>query len=324
VKHYLNSKEIMESFSISRTTLYRMEQEGLPFMQVGKAKRYSLEEVKVWMDDRQRGIESIIHGKSYSNDYISKTFKCGNMGGMRRSHATNTLVIFSDHSKMYDDKWYDDVLHYTGMGKKGDQDVEFAQNKTLKESKTNGIRVYLFETFVEGNHIFMGQVELVGEPYQEMQYDEEGKLRNVWMFPLRLVGNAHIVSEQIIKENEEKKQEEAEDMSTSELENRAKKAKKAGKRTTLTQTFSRDPYVAEYAKRKANGICDLCNQPAPFKDRKGKPYLEAHHLVWLSNNGPDSIDNVSALCPNCHRKMHSLALIEDVEKLKSKAQIPNR
>ena len=41
------------------------------------------------------------------------------MGGMRRSLTTNSLVIVSDHTKeLYDDKWVDDVLHYTGMGKK--------------------------------------------------------------------------------------------------------------------------------------------------------------------------------------------------------------
>ena len=43
---------------------------------------------------------------------------------------------------------------------------------------------------------------------------------------------------------------------------------------------------------------------APFYTKNNKPYLEAHHLKWLSKGGTDTIDNVVALCPNCHRKMH--------------------
>lgn len=38
-------------------------------------------------------------------DIVDK-FKCGIMGGMRRSKTTNTLVIVSDYTKgIYHDKW---------------------------------------------------------------------------------------------------------------------------------------------------------------------------------------------------------------------------
>ena len=74
---------------------------------------------------------------------IISEFKCGNMGGMRRSKATNSLEIISDHTKgLYEDKWFGDILHYTGMGKKGDQDLYFRQNKTLAQSDTNGVEVH--------------------------------------------------------------------------------------------------------------------------------------------------------------------------------------
>lgn len=89
--------------------------------------------------------------------------------------------------------------------------------------------------------------------------------------------------------------------------------------------FSRNPYVAELAKRKAKGICQLCENPAPFNDKDGKPYLETHHIVWLSEGGEDTIENCTALCPNCHQKMHILNLKFDIAKLLSKtmAEIPN-
>ena len=63
----------------------------------------------------------------------------------------------------------------------------------------------------------------------------------------------------------------------------------------------------------------MCDKPAPFKKKDGSPFLEVHHIDFLSNGGDDSIDNVSALCPNCHRKMHALAIQSDISKLKSKA-----
>lgn len=86
--------------------------------------------------------------------------------------------------------------------------------------------------------------------------------------------------------------------------------------TDLTTTqFVRNIYVAEYAKRIAKGKCDLCGKRAPFKDKYKKPYLEEHHVIWLSQGGTDTIDNTVALCPNCHRKMHVVANPNDVKKL---------
>lgn len=57
-------------------------------------------------------------GQIQKNADVVDTFKCGNMGGMRRSRMTNTLVIVSDYTKgIYHDKWIGGVLHYMGMGK---------------------------------------------------------------------------------------------------------------------------------------------------------------------------------------------------------------
>jgi hypothetical protein len=37
-------------------------------------------------------------------------------------------------------------------------------------------------------------------------------------------------------------------------------------------------------------------------------FFESHHIVWLFKGGDDTIENSTALCPNCHRKMQSLNL----------------
>lgn len=126
-------------------------------------------------------------GQVLSNQEIVNIFKCSNQGGMRRSLKTNTLVLISDRTKLYRDRWENGIFHYTGMGRKEDQSLTFAQNKTLAESNTNGVDVFLFEVLRPTQYTFVGQVVLAGEPYQEEQPDEDGKLRKVWVFPLKLV-----------------------------------------------------------------------------------------------------------------------------------------
>ena len=112
-------------------------------------------------------------GQIVKNADIVEIFKCGNMGGMRRSKTTNTLVIVSDYTKgLYHDKWIGGVLHYTGMGKSGDQDLYWSQNATLAESGFNGVDVHLFEVMDAGEYVYCGRIELVDKPYADTQPGE--------------------------------------------------------------------------------------------------------------------------------------------------------
>ena len=89
---------------------------------------------------------------------------------------------------------------------------------------------------------------------------------------------------------------------------------------TSSSIYKRNPYISEYAKLRARGMCQLCGNKAPFNDKKGKPYLESHHIIWLSKGGFDSIDNIVALCPNCHKKMHIVNDQNDINNLLMKAK----
>ena len=68
--------------------------------------------------------------------------------------------------------------------------------------------------------------------------------------------------------------------------------------------YNRDPNVVMQALAKANGICQGCKKNAPFISTQGDPFLEVHHIIPLSHGGQDILDNVIALCPNCHRRQH--------------------
>lgn len=108
-------------------------------------------------------------------------------------------------------------------------------------------------------------------------------------------------------------------MTTDELKQRAidNQSKNVSVRSVKSTSYIRDPYVSEYAKRIADGRCQLCGWDTPFTDNECKPYLRTHHIEWLSKGGADTLENTVALCPNCHRKMHVLNLDEDLMKIKS-------
>lgn len=124
-----------------------------------------------------------------------------------------------------------------------------------------------------------------------------------------------VVTEELSEERDRNQEKETLKLSDEELYERAKKVETVGKRKVVSQVYARNNHVAGHVKRRANGYCDLCDQSAPFLDRNGLPYLECHHVEWLSRGGEDSIDNAVALDPSCHRKMHELDLKTDVTHL---------
>ncbi|WP_202190531.1 HNH endonuclease signature motif containing protein [Bacillus sp. BA3] len=62
--------------------------------------------------------------------------------------------------------------------------------------------------------------------------------------------------------------------------------------------------IKKYALVRSDGKCEACNEPAPFYTPEGYPFLEVHHLKRLSDGGLDLPENVAAVCPNCHRRVH--------------------
>lgn len=269
-------------------------------------------------------IKNLTPGVILNNKQLCEIFKCSPQSGMRKSNRTKTLVLITNHiESVYSDTWNGDILYYTGMGQKGDQSLDFMQNKTLNEIESNGISVHYFEVFKDKEYTYLGRLTKAAEPYQTQQLDANQSLRKVWIFPLKLVENKLPIT--VLSNYTKAKEHQVHKYKIEKLLNKViNQNKKPGKREVLTPQYIRSPELAELIKRTANGKCDLCENPAPFTTKDKVPYLECHHIIWLSEGGEDAIDNTVALCPNCHRKMHIVKDIIDINKLKKIATLRGR
>ena len=77
------------------------------------------------------------------------------------------------------------------------------------------------------------------------------------------------------------------------------------KRSVERTEFDRNQYVIRAALNRAGGMCEMPGCGAePFLDQNRQVFLEVHHIIPLSEGGDDTLENVAAICPNCHREQH--------------------
>jgi 5-methylcytosine-specific restriction enzyme A len=82
-------------------------------------------------------------------------------------------------------------------------------------------------------------------------------------------------------------------------------SKKPARMSVVSYTYKRNADVVTETLLRAKGVCDNCGKPGPFvRASDGTIYLEVHHVRPLSQGGEDTLKNVRALCPNCHRQAH--------------------
>jgi 5-methylcytosine-specific restriction protein A len=85
-----------------------------------------------------------------------------------------------------------------------------------------------------------------------------------------------------------------------------------GRTPTAGSRYQRIESVRQFVIEKAKGTCEYCRKLGfPLPD--GSRYLEAHHIIALAKQGPDTVDNVIALCPSDHREAHYGANREKLE-----------
>jgi 5-methylcytosine-specific restriction endonuclease McrA len=82
--------------------------------------------------------------------------------------------------------------------------------------------------------------------------------------------------------------------------------------------YRRDAKVRAKVLEIAKGRCECCSEEG-FLTEAGERYLETHHVVGVSERGPDTADNIVAVCPSCHRKAHFAADRIEIERRMSEA-----
>lgn len=326
-ENLLTQKEVTEVIGISRTTLFRLVKEGLSYIETPTGKKlFREEDVRSYVQTRRQNLnEELVIGKQYSNTDIVEIFKVGNMGAMRRSHSRNLLVLISCHDdgdRIYNDYWKDDVLYFTGSGRLGNQELT-GMNKVLAESNKNGVTVYLFEVFCRSKYQYRGIVKLISEPFTERACDANGAERKIWKFPLKLINDKDVLDMILIDEQENHLHNQIIENIGSTLElfaSASQMALSGSERMVKIKRTQFNQVIAEYVYMRAEGKCELCGCNAPFEYR-GKPYLELEHIIPISEGGMDSINNIVAVCPNCHRKITMLGTIEDITRLRRNMKI---
>lgn len=195
----------------------------------------------------------------------------------------------------------DGVFLYTGEGQIGP--MEFIRgNKAIRDHEVNGKDLLLFQALSRNRgYRFLGEYACANFEFREAP-DREGAMRKVIVF--HLVNSDLEVADQIeiyhtTNDNLQ---------SLEQLKTRAYAASNpnegvAGK-VAKTIYRIRSQAVKEYVLARANGVCECCRLPAPFKRKDGSDYLEPHHVRRLSDGGPDHPRWVAGICPNCHREIH--------------------
>lgn len=64
--------------------------------------------------------------------------------------------------------------------------------------------------------------------------------------------------------------------------------------------IKRNQLIVAYVKEKASYKCQACG--FSFTKRDGRRYIEAAHIKQLAKSHIDTVENLVALCPNCHKK----------------------
>lgn len=316
----LTQSEITDRLGISRTTLFRLVQEGLHYTETPSGKKlFDEDEVRMFLANRKAKLnKELVVGRNYSNDEIVKLFRVQNVGGMRRSHSKNALVLFTYDYRLprsYNDYWKDDILYFTGHGQTGDEPLA-KDNKTLAESNKNGITVYLFEKVHSMGYQYRGIVKLVRKPFVAEEYDLDGNKIKLWKFPLKLLSEKDYMDICMIDEQEASLHQQVKDIIFTDqtYENARKIELETAERTVKTKVTQVNPIIALLVHMRAKGICELCGHKAPF-EYNGSPYLELHHIVPASEGGMDSLDNIAAVCPNCNARLGKLGNATDKKRL---------
>jgi 5-methylcytosine-specific restriction protein A len=216
----------------------------------------------------------------------------------------------------YKDGWTaNGVFQYTGEGQRGDMELVRGNRAILQHAKASK-DLHLFEQLTGGTVKYVGQMICTG--YQQRTGpDVDGKQRKVIVFELVPVEAMELPPGAFPTATLPTPLGKLWSLDMDELRRLAKEtpSKTATQVERRQKTYERSEAVRIYALRRANGVCEACDNPAPFMTQGGRPYLEPHHIRRLSDGGPDDPEWVAGVCPNCHRRAHHSTDAEEFNKI---------
>ena len=253
-----------------------------------------------------RGIEMFVVGKRYSRAKdIHDQYGGTRQSGISPSGSHPFIFLFTGDSGEtygYEDGWQKDdgVFLYTGQGQVGD--MEFKRgNKAIQNHVADGKQLFLFRAIGKGQPVeFVGEFECASIDFADGP-DVNGNPRKTIRF--NLVSCAVAITDEglegvkpiILRAFDDLRQSAFAAVAPTETNNwrMAKQIRR-----------QRSSEIREYVLRRANGVCELTGEKAPFSKPNGEPYLEVHHIKKLSDGGLDHPVNCAAITPNVHRQIH--------------------
>ncbi len=242
-------------------------------------------------------------GVRYRRAEIHDRFGGQERGGISTPTSSPFVFLFTGERGDefgYRDEFKDGVFHYTGEGQVGDMAM-LRGNSAIRDSATDGKRLLLFETPNKGVARFVGEMRYLGH-HSEVRPDRNGALRNAIVFELELVAPEQTRAEETSPGDYSAPL----GRTLSELRTAALTAASASAPVAVRkqEIRRRSEAIKRYVLKRADGVCEGCSNPAPFRTPTGQPYLEPHHTTRVADGGPDHPAHVIALCPTCHRRAH--------------------
>jgi 5-methylcytosine-specific restriction protein A len=238
---------------------------------------------------------------------IHEKFGGQQQGGI--STPANAAYVFLFTSEAGEQHGYHDgydkngLFIYTGEGQVGP--MQFLRgNRAIRDHIKDGKELLLFSsTKKSGVYRFKGTFLCAGCDDDKIGPDRNGNPRKLIQFHLTPSSalTAHLQDESTeVAASENISLSEMRKRAYAAIENKVCTAPAVSKRNL----YRRSEDVKAYVLARANGICELCRKAAPFLNKDGKSYLEAHHIRQLSDDGLDIPTWMAAICPNCHREIH--------------------
>ncbi len=250
-------------------------------------------------------------GRTYHRPDLQEQFGGNPRGGISTPARHPLVMLYTGEQGAqygYHDRFHSDGnFWYTGEGRRGPMQMKRG-NRAILNHESNGKGLHLFEYIKPPRVVYIGEMRYVGHHIEERP-DQDKALRSAIVFELAFVSSRSAPSQPVAPEPPRRLANERSlwlrplaELRTAAVAREAPAPAKSTKRTA--KVYPRSQAVRVYVIRRANGTCESCMMPAPFRTPADTPYLEPHHIRRLADEGPDDPAWMIALCPNCHRRVH--------------------